>query len=160
MRIITLLFLTLTFQTTFSQTWEKFEIDEKVSITIPGPVNKALSGNNIKVTTTTPFGYLTIERTSLPDSLKLDDRIDFLKFYADAYVKGMEFSGTIEIIESTADLINNVKARNILFRTINGQLNQLCFVSINRKMYLIKFKEYLAPSDVERQKIFSSIQIN
>src|SRR5687768_13829339 len=151
MRIISLFLLTLTFHTAFSQAWEKIEIDEKVSITAPGQVTKALSEDYIKIATTTPFGKLTIERTTLADSIKFDAGIDFLKYYADGYIKGMEFMEPIEIIENTGGFVNNVKTRNILFRTKMGRLNQYCFVTINRKMYLIKFNEHLAPSDTERQ---------
>lgn len=160
MKTIMFILFAVAFQTSFSQNREKVEIDENVSIIMPGPITRTQTGDNFIITAITPSGTLIVERTNLPDSLKIDiSRVDILEFFTKGYFYGLEHSGNIEILENTGVLINNIKARNILFRINSGQLNQFYFLTINRKMYVIKFKETLSPSATDRQKIFSSIEI-
>ncbi|WP_296620772.1 hypothetical protein [Marivirga sp.] len=161
MKTILFLLLAITIHPAFSQTWKKINIDEKVSISKPGETNRVTSGENIEISAITASGNLSIERFTLPDSIEYNDgKIDFLKYYSNGYIKGMEFSGKINKTENTSELqIDSGKVRSVLLKGNKENIIQIYFFVIDRKIYSIQFIENEAPSDSVRQKIFSSIQI-
>ncbi|MGJ3233726.1 hypothetical protein [Marivirga sp.] len=160
MRTILLLLLVFTFHAALSQNWEEIEIDDKVSIKIPGEHNKTASGNNIKISAITAKGDISIDRYDLPDSLYHKEyNLDPLEPYAKGYITGMQFGKKVELLSNNEVFIKDLRAREVLLSNKDDRVVQIYFFIIDRKMYTIKFTENKSPSDTDREKIFSSIQI-
>ena len=162
MKTILLFLFILTFQPAFSQTWERVELDEHVSISLPGEVRKTGSGENLQITAITASGSISIKRSAIPDNLSNNnDTIDYLSSFVAGNIKGMQFKNEVEEVENNSvALTNKVEARNVLLEDQKGNLTQIYFFGINRTVYSVKFVEIEKPSDADRKKIFSSIRIN
>jgi hypothetical protein len=161
MKAIPLVLFVFTVQSVFSQTWQRMEVDNAFSILTYGQVTRDSTKNIFNVACPTPSGYLTIERIILPDNPQFRNASpDILKHFAMGYIEGLKItSGLVDVLENAEKIVDSTRAANVLFRTGNGQLNEVYFLAINKKIYKLQFIENLILSEPERSKIFSSIRI-
>jgi hypothetical protein len=61
-------------------------------------------------------------------------RPDILRHYTLGYIKGLKNSGPFDLIENAEKRIDSTKATNVIFRTGNGQLNEVYFLALNKKI--------------------------
>src|SRR5688572_15434306 len=98
MKTIALSLVFLVSQTSFSQTLERIDVDEKISIEFSGQITRGVPGDAVVLSALTSTGYLTITTIVLPDSLGVDNGVvDVMKYFVDGYIGGMGGDESIQI---------------------------------------------------------------
>lgn len=158
MRPLTLALTICTFQLAFAQDWSKVILDEKLTLLLPGEVTIIPGEEKLRATAVAASGRIEIERTRYDYEVK-HPSLDTEKAFADGYFHGTNYHGKISIVEEKKLPVGNLKGHFVLFRGSVGQLNQILFLGIEKNMYVIRFRERLAPSEADRQRLFASIEI-
>lgn len=146
----------------YSQSLERVDIDENISIKMPHDYKTIKTGDSLTIVAFMQSGKLSIERFTLSEQLTNNHEnkeLDGLKYFVDGYIKGMDFGEEVSLFENTTVLLDKLEGRRIRYSLGNkGELCEVYFLITGRVMYEVKYCEDSEMPAEKSKAILSSIR--
>lgn len=143
-----------------AQAWEKVSMDKKVTLLMPGPVNRTELKTKLTLTATYSLADILIDRNSIPDSMALTyGSADSFDFYYRGFVQNLKEVTHWEIRDEKERQVGPARIRTFVTPANSGLIQWGLFM-IDRDSYLIRFADKgNVNTAADRQKFFDSIGI-